>query len=150
MRLRTSLAIATLALAACGDGLPVGTHLILSLRAAAHERWRASGIDSYELTVRRICYCLSAEPVQVRVENGVVVSRTFASTGDPVPSTYASLYPDVPGLFAIVEEAAREADDLDTTFDATYGFPVEISIDWDEIAVDDEITYRTESLTITP
>jgi hypothetical protein len=147
MRLRTSLAIALLALAACGDGLPLAPQFVLR---AAQELWQRSGIDSYELTVQRICYCLSAEPVRVRVENGIVVSRTFASTGDPVPSTYANLYPDVPGLFAIVEEAARDADDLDVRFDATYGFPAEISIDWYEVAVDDEISYRTESFTITP
>ena len=147
MRRRTSLAMALLALAACGDGLPLAPQFVLR---AAHERWQRSGIDSYELTVRRICYCLSVDAVRVKVENGVVVSRTFAGTGDPVPTTYASLYPDVPGLFAIVEEAARDADDLDTRFDPTYGFPVEISIDWYEVAVDDEISYRTESFTITP
>ena len=149
MRRRTSLTIALLALAACGDGLPVSTGFVLSLRAA-QERWQSSAIDSYELTVRRICYCLSVDAVRVTVENGVVVSRTFAATGAPVPSTYADLYPDVPGLFAIVEEAARSADDVDTRFDATYGFPAEISIDWDEVAVDDEISYRTESFTIRP
>lgn len=149
MRLRTSLTIALLALAACGDGLPVSTHFVLTLRAA-HHRWQASGIDSYELIVRRICYCLSVDPVRVRVVNGVVVSRTFVSTGDPVPSAYAELYPDVPGLFAIVEEAARDADDLDTRFDATYGFPAEIAIDWNATMVDDEVTYRTETFTITP
>lgn len=149
MRLRTSLAIAMLTLAACGDGLPVSTQFVLTLRAA-HARWQASGIDSYELTVRLLCECLSVGPVRVRVENGVVVSRTFAATGDTVPSAYANSYPDVPGLFAIVEEAARDADDLDTRFDATYGFPAVISIDWDEIGVDDEITYRTESFTIIP
>lgn len=143
--MRTSLAIVLLALTACGDGLPSAP---LFVRRAALERWQHSGIDSYELTVQRICYCLSTEPVRVRVENGVVVSRTFVSTGQPVPSSYASLYPDVPGLFAIVEEAARDADDLETRFDATYGFPTEISIDWEERAVDDEVTYRTEAFTI--
>ena len=41
----------------------------------------------------------------------------------PTPSSIPS-----PGLFAIVEDAARGADDLDTRFDATYA-STEISID---------------------
>jgi hypothetical protein len=149
MRFRTSLTIALLTLVACGDGLPVSTGFVLTLRAA-RARWQSSGIVSYELTVRRICYCGFVEPVRVKVENRVVVSRTVASTGEPLSAVYAELYPDVPGLFAIVERAASDADDLDTTFDATYGFPSKISIDWDEIMVDDEVIYRTEAFTITP
>ena len=149
MRFRTSLTIALLALVACGDGLPVSTGFVLTLRAA-RARWVSSGIDSYEITVRRVCYCEFVDPVRIKVENGVVVSRTVASTGEPLPATYADLYPDVPGLFAIVERAVTDADDFDTTFDATYGFPAEISIDWVENAVDDEVIYRTETFTITP
>ena len=149
MRFRTSLTIALLALVACGDGLPVSTRFVLTLRAA-RARWERSGIDSYEITVRRVCYCAFVDPVRIKVENGVVVSRTVASTGEPLPARYADLYPDVPGLFAIVEQAATDADDLDTTFDATYGFPAAIDIDWEENAVDDEVSYRTETFTITP
>ena len=149
MRLRTALTIVLLALMACGDGLPVSTRFVLTLRAA-RARWESSGIDSYAMTVQRVCFCGFVEPVRVKVQNGVVVSRTIVWTGEPLPATYADLYPDVPGLFAIVEHAATDADDLDTRFDGAYGFPSEISIDWDEIAVDDEVTYRTETFTITP
>jgi hypothetical protein len=149
MRLRVSLTTALLVLVACSDGSVTGTRFGLTLRAA-RARWERSAIDSYEITVRRLCFCGFVEPVRVKVENGVVVSRTVAATGDPLPPTYAPYYPDVPGLFAIVEEAASDADDLDTSFDASYGFPAEISIDWDEMTVDDEIVYRTEAFTITP
>jgi len=69
------------------------------------------------------------------------------ATGEPVPAMYAEFIPDVRGLFAIVEEAAVDADDLDTRFDPVYGFPAEISIDWDEVAVDDEVVYLAEAFT---
>lgn len=147
MRFRTWLTIALLTLVACGDGLPVSTRFVLTLRAA-RARWEGSGIGSYEMTVRRVCFCGFVDPVRIKVENGVVVSRTVASTGQPLPATYADLYPDVPGLFAIVEQAATDADDFDTTFDATYGFPAEISIDWERGMADDEVAYRTEAFTI--
>jgi hypothetical protein len=63
---------------------------------------------------------------------------------------YASQYPDIPGLFAVVEEAATEADELDTEFDATYGFPTSISIDWIENAVDDEVAYVMQDFVAGP
>ncbi len=149
MRQRTFLAAGLLVLAACGDGNPVGTQLILSLRAA-HARWQSSGIDSYEITVRRACFCGFIDPVRVRVVDGAIVSRTVVATGEPVPASYAELIPDVRGLFAIVEEAAIDADDLDTRFDPVYGFPAEIAIDWDEVAVDDEVVYVAEGFTPLP
>ena len=149
MRSRTFLAAVMLLLASCRDGNPVGTQLILSLRAA-HARWESRGVDSYELTVRRLCECGFVEPVRVRVVNGTVVSRTVVRTGEPVPAMYAEHIPDVPGLFAIVQEAALAADELDTRFDPAYGFPTEISIDWDEVAVDDEVVFLAEAFTPIP
>ena len=149
MRQRTFLAAMLVVLAACGDGHPVGTRLVLTLRAA-HARWESNGIPSYELTVRRLCFCAFVASVRVRVVDGTIVSRTVVSTGQPVPAMYAEDIPDVPGLFAIVGEAVADADDLDTRFDPVYGFPTEIAIDWDEDAIDDEEGYVVDAFTITP
>ena len=149
MRQRTFLAAALLVVAACDDGSPVSIQRVLSLRAA-HARWEGSGIDSYELTVRRVCFCGFVEPVRVKVVDGVIVSRTIASTGEPVPAVYTSYYPDVPGLFAIVEEAATDAHEFDAEFDANYGYPTEISIDWIMNVADDEEAYLAETFTVTP
>ena len=149
MRLRTSLAIASLALAACGDGLPVSPRFLLTFRAA-RERWQSRGIASYELTIRRLCYCGLVDPVRVRVVDAVIVSRTVVPTGEPVPAVYERYFPDVPGLFAIVEQAMVDADELDAKYDPVYGFPSEINIDWIENAIDDEVTYSAEAFTGTP
>ena len=146
---RTVLAGALLALTACGDGFLSSTRFVASLQAA-RARWASSGIDDYELTVRRLCFCGFVEPVRVKVINGVIVSRTDLSTGEPVPEIYASSYPDVPGLFAIVEQASIDADEFEADFDPSYGYPTEISIDWIENAVDDEVAYVVETFTISP
>lgn len=149
MRRYLSLTVAVFVLAGCGDAAPTGTRFGLTLRAA-RARWESAGVDSYQLIVRRLCFCGFVEPVRVTVENGAIVSRTIVATGDPLPASLAEDYPDVPGLFAIVEEAAQDADDFETEFDPSYGFPALISIDWAANYVDDEIVYRTESFTIAP
>lgn len=148
MLFRFSLAIALLGLAACGDGFLVSSRFDGTLRMA-RARWENSGVDSYEMTVRRLCFCGFVEPVRVTVAVGVIVSRIVVPTGDPLPTEYAPYYPDVPGLFAIIEQArANGADNLATEFDASYGFPTKIDIDWIENAVDDEVAYRTEGFAV--
>lgn len=149
MRTRRLL-IALLVLTACGgDGFLAGTRFAFDLRTA-RARWENSGIDSYEITVRRICFCLLTDPVRIVVEDGVVVSRTVMTTGQPLTTGQAEYYPEVPGLFAIVEDAIREADTVNSAFDPTYGFPTLISIDWAADYADDEVTYQTEGFTARP
>ncbi|HJU66672.1 MAG TPA: DUF6174 domain-containing protein [Gemmatimonadaceae bacterium] len=146
---RTFLAAGLLLVAACDEGNTTGTRLALSLHVA-HDRWERRGIESYELTVTRLCFCVFTQPVRVKVVDGVVVSRTVVPTGEPVPAPYASDYPGVPGLFAIVQEAARDADEVHTEFNGTYGYPTKISVDWTKNAVDDEVVYLAEDFRITP
>ena len=146
---RFSLVIALLVLAACGDGSIVGSSDV-TLRLA-RARWESSGADSYEMTVRRICFCVFTEPVRITVRDGVIVSRIIVLTEDPLPAQYAASYPDVPGLFAVIEHArANGADAVDTAFDESYGFPTEIWIDWKKGSADDEVAYRTEGFAVLP
>lgn len=151
MRTRPFLAAALLGLSACGgDGLFTSTRLVHNVRAA-RARWESSGISSYAMTVRRLCFCGFVEPVRVTVDDGVVVSRIVVSTGDPVPASLVQYYPDVPGLFAIIEHAgANGADGLRFEFHPSYGFPTAINVDWAENTADDEVSYRTETFTIIP
>lgn len=150
MRVRTSLSAALFILVACsGDGFLATMRPITSLRAA-RARWESAAVDSYEMTVQRLCFCGLTDPVRIGVEDGVVISRTVVTTGQPLATREAEYYPDVPGLFAIVEAAIKDADDFDVAFDATYGFPALISIDWAADYVDDEIVYRIEGFTARP
>jgi hypothetical protein len=144
---RVSLAIALCAFAACGEGFLPAT-LVMTLQTA-RARWQRSGIDSYAITVHRLCFCGFVDPVRVTVEDGAIVSRIIVATGEPLPARDAPYYPDVPGLFAIIESASG-ADDLRTEFDATYGFPTVISIDWKVNLADDEVAYRTEAFRVQP
>ena len=137
---RFALAVTFSALAACTDG-PVEPPFNQWL---ARARWDRANIDSYEMTVRRLCFCGFVDPVRVTVSDGAIVSRVNLLTGEPVPENIAELFPDVPGLFAIVDDARANADELDAEYDETYGFPRSIVIDWIENAADDEVAYVVE------
>jgi hypothetical protein len=138
---RSTIVLGILALAACDDHpvSPLGLFM-------AKTRWERANIDSYEMTVRRQCgECPIFNPVRLTISGGVVVSRIDVVTGEPLIHQLADVFPDVPGLFAMVDEAVARAHGLEVTYDPTYGFPTLISIDWVPDHVDDEVTYRVES-----
>lgn len=138
---RSALVVPLLAFAACDDD-PVSPFGLFAAKA----RWERANIRSYEMTVVRLCgECPNSDPVRVTISGGVIVSRVSVVTNEPVVPQLAELFPDVPGLFAMVDDAIDDAYDLHVTYDATYGFPRVISIDWLEDAVDDEVVYRVEN-----
>ena len=78
------------------------------------------------------------------VLNGQVVSRSFSPMDggqfdeERVAEIYEP-YNSIDKVFNYVSEALRDADNVSVEYDPEYGFPRNISIDWIERAVDDEM-----------
>lgn len=141
MSRRLTAVLATAALAAgCATDPNAGN--LDRARAA----WLAHGPASYEITVQRYCFCASVDPVRIRVKHGLVVSRTVTTTGAPLAAELADLYPAVPGLFDLVEDAYRRAYKVGVTFNAEFGYPENTVIDYIGNAIDDELTVRAFGL----
>jgi hypothetical protein len=118
--------------------------------AEARVRWSQRGPSSYVMTVSRSCECTPqmTGPVVITVQNGVVVSRTYTSSGAAVPADHASLFPAVDGLFESIASLHREDPyDIDVSYDAALGYPHSISVDMHKDYVDDEFTIRVSSFT---
>ena len=131
-----------LGLLACGDGLAPSADLQRN-----RIKWRLSGIDTYTLVIRRGCECLVPEmtgPVWLEVRAGVVMSRTYGD-GTPVPESYHDAFPDVSGLFAIIEDAVRQnAATLAVQYHPAHGAPMQFYIDYHATMADDEVGYTME------
>jgi len=88
-------------------------------------------------------------PATVEVQDGEVVSIVGAdgesiSTTDPL-NEYVVRYATIDRLFSeLNSDSVQGADKLTVTYDTTYGFPSDISIDYIELAADDEL-YLTVS-----
>ncbi|MEZ4588211.1 MAG: DUF6174 domain-containing protein [Gemmatimonadales bacterium] len=111
----------------------------------ARERWAAQGITLYSFTVHRSCFCPMLT-VEVTVGE-VAVERIDVDTGLPIAEQLIPLYPDVPGLFAIIErELDRPAASLEVEYDPVRGYPTRIVVDPIRNAVDDEYSYLVTEL----
>lgn len=144
-----SLTPLTLLALACSISGPDGDDDPFARLSDAVRTWEASGISDYELAMRRTCgECppVSALAVVVKVSaEGKTVSR--ASNGEPVDVDPAT-YPDVDGLFDLIEAMLLAGADIDVEYDDELGFPLFVSVDPVPDAVDDEFGYRIDDLVV--
>lgn len=117
-------------------------------RLEAHRaQWRSQGVDSYQFILQRLCFCAGGtSPATVVVRNRQRLSVTVVETGEPIPEMYAQYYLTVDELFDFIGDAiSRKAHRIDVTYDASYGYPTKISIDYLEFAVDEEMAFEASS-----
>lgn len=143
-RLAVLLALASLA----GCEVTGPTAEIRSLDEAI-ARWAAVGPASYTYTLERLCFCgeEARGPVRLIVAQGSVIDRVYVDGGARVGDQLANLFPDVPGLFAVIADAiARNPAELNVTYDPTTGVPVDIWIDYVVNIADEELGFRATDL----
>ena len=113
--------------------------------ARARTTWERASLDSYVYVVRRSCECLplGMGPVEVEVISGVVTSRRYFD-GTAVHPDNAAVFPDVPGMFALIEDALnRHPAHVRVEYDSRYGFPREVFVDFSTSIADEEMSYST-------
>jgi hypothetical protein len=118
----------------------------IEVLAENREKWRSQGIDDYEFVLQRLCFCGLTNPARVVVRDGARLSVTDTTTGEPIPAQFAQYYLTVEELFDFVEDAIdRKAHSIVVEYDATYGFPASIQIDYEQNTVDEEMAFQATS-----
>ena len=131
-----SLLALALTLSACGGASEMQTN---------REKWNAAKVTHYTFELMISCFCPFSEimPITVEVQDGKIVSMTDVN-GKAVEGEFAQYIEEaasIEKLFALAEKNASEAEEIKVTYDAQYGFPTAINIDFIKMAVDDEISY---------
>jgi hypothetical protein len=137
--------ILALTLSACGSKSELN---------ANRDKWDASGVSHYSFQLTISCFCpfMDIIPVSVEVKDGQIVSMTDAQ-GKPLADNFRETFEKaatVEGLFAIAEENLSNADQVEVTYEAQYGFPTSIVVDRIKLAVDDEVSYYADAFKILP
>jgi hypothetical protein len=155
-RLRRAVAAAGLvsvawAAAACSADVATGPRTRTSKAAElerARDRWQSRHLGDYAVTIRRDCFCIpeARRPVRVHVHAGVVVSARFADTGEQLPAELSFLALTVDQLFALADDAVHRAGQVEVTYDAIFGYPRIISVDYQFDIADDELVLTAADL----
>jgi hypothetical protein len=93
--------------------------------------WRGANVRDYSMVLTRRGRVDVPVVVRLTVRGGVVTDRTNLGTNQPVLAADASKYPDVDGLFEILEDAFNRAAAFDASYDRIYGYPVVMAIEYD-------------------
>jgi hypothetical protein len=113
------------------------------------QQWESQSLDSYtfELTIGCFCGIASQTPALVTVLDDTVASAVRISDNVEVQADLLPAIKTIDELFDLIEDAeGGGADDIQTEYDETVGFPSSISIDYIENAIDDEISYSVASV----
>jgi len=110
------------------------------------QKWDDANVQHYRFLLNVSCFCPFRDqmPLTVEAQNGEVVSMTGAdgsviAADDPNYELF-SKYATIDRLFSELEaDLGGGADEVTVTYDAAYGFPAEIVIDFIKEATDDEL-----------
>lgn len=115
--------------------------------AQARTLWDRKDVASYSYVLELQCFCAPAsqlEPVRVTVQNGAVASVRYVETNATAPSDIFGPYDTVEELFDLIQDAIdRDADLLQVGYDATYGFPHTINVDYESGGTDQLLLFVT-------
>lgn len=109
----------------------------------ARTRWEAVGPSAYHLVEARVCFCGQEflGPVVLTVTPSGV-ARVYQASGEPVAPALERFFPTVPGLFNAIEEALHAGvHRVEARYDPATGAPLEIYIDREERAIDEEVRW---------
>lgn len=108
-------------------------------------KWNESNVSHYQMQVSVSCFCPFGEvnPITVIVKDNQVLSMMGANgveilDTDPLYATLMT-YATIDNLFDWTGQALADADEIEVSYNATYGFPNNISVDYITEAVDDEM-----------
>jgi hypothetical protein len=127
----------------------------------ARDKWQAANISHYRFELFISCFCIFTEnmPLIIEVKDGEVVSMEY-KTGkeiDPQLLDLFNRYTTIDKLFNGLEKGfdtegddQGPADKVAAEYDATYGFPTKIDIDFAEQAADDELYLSISGFEVLP
>ena len=122
------------------------------------EVWENANVDHYRFELTLSCFCAFRDhmPLTIEVKDGEIVSLTRADgqvvqSDDPSYETFVQ-YGTIDSIFSRIETARAdpEAGEILVTYDPTYGYPVDATIDYIELATDDEMYLTISSFEVLP
>jgi len=129
----------------CAD--PTGNPVPRTELEQNQERWAQQNISTYTYRFQRVCFCGLVDPVDVTVRNGVITAVVVADSQEELdPSMFAQFY-TVDGLFQVVQDALDgDAHSVVVAYHPQFGYPVDVAIDYIEMAIDDELQLLSSDL----
>jgi len=135
--------------AACSSEDSITPSPIEMKLSTAIKKWNDSKINSYSYTLTVSCYCMDTEPKDIKVVNNKIKKVNGKSvTEDDLENIYWNVK-SFDEIFEIIAEKLNDNPFLYTIkFDQSFGYPIDIYFDMDEMIADEEIGYYVTNFKI--
>lgn len=109
--------------------------------------WHNTQTKDYSFVVKKSCFCPYEENKQITVDNTKVIEAKYIPSNEVINDNKIKSMDD---YFNIIEDALnKDVYTLTVNYDEIYGYPKEITIDYDEQMADEELTYTITHFTPT-
>ncbi|MBK8453923.1 MAG: DUF6174 domain-containing protein [Thiofilum sp.] len=108
----------------------------------AQAKWKKTQPQHYSYYLQRSCFCTPdyTKPIMLRVFKGKVQQATLMPEGKPLPANRKTEAIPMEGVFKLIQEAInRRAAKITVTYHVQYGYPKQVSIDYDQRMADEEL-----------
>ncbi len=108
------------------------------------QKWQDAGISHYRYNLFVGCFCAFSQdmPLVIEVKDGQIVSMEYQS-GNEMDASSRQLFEKYATIDRIFSELQTnvigKADEVNITYDPTYGFPTKVNVDFIKNAMDDEL-----------
>jgi hypothetical protein len=145
-------------LAACSAAPTEPTTPPTAAPLTERDAWENANVSHYRFVLDLSCFCAFRDqmPLTIEVKDGEVVSITRADgqvvqSDDPSYETFVR-YATIDKILTEIESAQAdpEAGEILVTYDPTHGYPVTATIDYIELATDDEMYITISSFEVLP
>ena len=119
--------------------------------AGAQARWRAAAIPNYSFELQHACFCapIVTRPVTVTVRQSAWTMLTYVDDGTVADTALFRDFLTMDRVVAFLRGTLeRHPASLTASYDAQFGYPTEVYIDYIANAADDELSLRLPVLRI--
>ena len=111
-------------------------------------RWQAYGFKNYSIEQKRICFCPPPHGfVRLTIKDDKIVDGMDLTTGRILSKEQWQYFQTVDELFEwIATTRAMNPARLDVEYNAIFGYPEKIAVDYKERTVDDELWIELQAL----
>jgi hypothetical protein len=106
------------------------------------QKWNDTGFALYDFQLQRSAFSPPEflRPIITSVDGDGNASSRFADDGQPTPADYPFANTSIDSVFDLIQDAIENgAHDVNVTYDEQFGYPVSVSIDYNEQIADEEL-----------
>lgn len=108
-------------------------------------RWSSYHDGDYHFEVQRGCFCVNGGSFWVQVVDSKIVFAINNFSQEQLPDEHLEYFETIDEIFEMLRNAEKGADELEVQY-STFGYPSMVTIDWNVLTIDDEMSLTVSNL----